>query len=436
MSSRENALTLVSASEHAVAFSRPSEAEVSATLADLSDLSRADSIGEVIISAVTGLQYLHTRGVVHSNLAPENVIQLADRRWLLDASPASPSESFSDAALDDATALIEMLIRVYCIRTVNDIPLLRPSIRAALGYRESARYETLLSWAWFRTQERSPAQRTRERIAYFLDRLKDHASTDVESDEPGGDATLLGGWYDLPYDWRIIVDRFWHLVENESVAQHGAEELASSDGPERLIALGIDGYWRTYIQELVDQRLAAVHAAQERESEGVADEDDIDAVIDHEILLAYAEEGEPTREALLGELIEEANRVRETVLQPGVVSLEDARHVLELGGQEMNDEELFALLRGGNVIAVIDHGELRFPKFQFSSVGARRTVARVSRQQRASFPSWLWTSRWFIPLDEYGGRTAAQMIEEGRGDELFNVGALRDRDDAPESSLL
>jgi hypothetical protein len=262
---------------------------------------------------------------------------------------------------------------------------------------------------------RTPEQRTPERIAYLLDRFKEFASVTDDDPSPaadGGDAIDIEA---LPYDWLVTVDTFETFVENREEMERRLRTIGTLPNTEDRLAKGVDDYWRGYIEVAVDDRMreiAEAHQLLQRVDRGDRF-DEIDQVIAEEIVLSYEEEDRPARESLIRDALDEAARLRTSVLAGGVMSAEACCRALDIG-----EEELYALMRGGQLIAVADHQELLFPRFQFHSTEALHAVMRIGKWQDATYPSWLWASRWFIPLDAHRGRSAAELIEAGKAQDL------------------
>jgi hypothetical protein len=388
---------------------RPAREYGEQTLRATPEAQKSSDYKSILQSAASGLQYLHDRGALHGDIRPQNIILALDGRWLLADVLLGPDTDEDRAG--DVRALCQTLIDAFCTRHEDDPPALQPAIRVGMGYREAANLEALFTWLWFRLRDADFI----EQSADLLIRIN-RAISELRNDrlEPV-----------LPTEWLNFIKAFDQRVDDHVYAE--LPQLVHGIAPAQVESR-LDAEWEQYIVASAKERLHRVSVAREQfkresaETQSTTPADDLEQLVAEDILLTYEDEERPNLEALVSRARDSAEELRERVLaQPAFAAVDVASRL------EVDAEQLQALLRSGRLVGVRDHDTLLLPSFQFAAERALVAVSEISAAQGASYPSWLWASGWFTPLEPYEGKTAAELVATDHERELIAHAREEDR---------
>lgn len=176
-------------------------------------------------------------------------------------------------------------------------------------------------------------------------------------------------------------------------------ELEKSGMVEFIRQEGLDEAQKQDAYEVTKDHWASILRAQEAGSD--VDEADLEAFTDMVTLEAWERSGRPSKWNLLADQLRRWTERRERVLGEGF-----------RGRWHVEETDVPSSLSKGELVAVSDHSQMRFPEFQFASPEVRQRVAHIGWALGIPGPCWLAAEWWFTPNSAIDDMRPADVVND------------------------
>lgn len=406
----------------------------------LGDYSLREALGrisikdrvEIAFSVTSALAELHSSGMVHGDISPENVM-FYEGRWFL-ADPLPPrlatdlikGRQFERRAPEVGEGVVDARSDIYGLgRLIYELfsgnpelgelgegpPGVEEVVKAMLDTDRLARPDAALVREWFASEgpvAGSPRRFARQQVEEAAKVVRADLATDYSTGAMLGASAYSAISDDVGTVWKRLNDLLDQAGQEQTAPllrrQTAIDAITAISGakPERIdsksynrsigeehinavelrsrLALGIDQPWIAEIRSRIVVEFQYDSSFEELRSYCLA--------LGIEAPRSVREES--TVEAVEQREVELANRLRSWLLQGGFVTSEEAETTLGLPMERLGE-----FVKMGIALGVEDHGDLLFPTFQFSDRGYDIApivldVTRVLGPAGRGWGRWAW----------------------------------------------